>query len=147
MNNSTTEYKPTFPKVKKTYAFKSDIAELIETHKYVNDDREIDFVSQAIRNYCAEIDGAKNLDVLCDRIYKIVSAEVDSQTSRMVHMLFKIAVEMAIQNHLLAAGYVNLTEEEMRWIRNNCTNNVRKSHGFILFEKALADEQKHYKQQ
>lgn len=140
MNNSTIEYKPKLPKVKKTYAFKSDIAELIETHKYANNDREIDFVSQAIRNYCAEIDGEKSLDVLCDRIYKIFSAEVDSQTSRMVHMLFKIAVEMAIQNHLLAAGYVDLTDREMKNIRYKCLEQVRKSHGFILFEKALAEE-------
>ena len=96
--------------------------------------------SQAIRNYCAEIDGEKSLDVLCDRIYKIVSAEVDSQTSRMVHMLFKIAVEMAIQNHMLAAGYVDLTDREMKNIRYKCQDEVRKSHGFILFEKALAAE-------
>ncbi len=144
MNNSTIEYKPKLPKVKKTYAFKSDIAELIETHKYANDDREIDFVSQAIRNYCAEIDGKKNLDVLCDRMYKIISAEIDSQTHRMVNMLFKIAVEMAIQNHMLAAGYVELTDQEMRNIRYKCRDDVRKSHGFILFEKALAEEQKYY---
>ena len=140
MNNSKVEYKPKLPRVKKTYAFHADVAELIETHKYENRGRELDFVSQAIRNYCAEIDGEKSLDVLCDRIYKIVSAEVDSQTSRMVHMLFKIAVEMAIQNHMLAAGYVDLTDREMKSIRYKCLDEVRKSHGFILFEKALAEE-------
>lgn len=140
MNNSNTEYKPRLPRVKKTYAFHHDVAELIDSHKYVKDGRELDFVSQAIRNYCAEIDGEKSLDVLCDRIYKIVSAEVDSQTSRMVHMLFKIAVEMAIQNHMLAAGYVDLTDREMKNIRYKCLDEVRKSHGFILFEKALAEE-------
>ena len=140
MNNSKVEYKPKLPRVKKTYAFHADVAELIETHKYENRGRELDFVSQAIRNYCAEIDGEKSLDVLCDRIYKIVSAEVDSQTSRMVHMLFKIAVEMAIQNHMLAAGYVDLTDREMKNIRYKCLDEVRKSHGFILFEKALAEE-------
>lgn len=142
MNNSKVEYKPKLPRVKKTYAFHADVAELIETHKYENRGRELDFVSQAIRNYCAEIDGEKSLDVLCDRIYKIVSAEVDSQTSRMVHMLFKIAVEMAIQNHMLAAGYVDLTDREMKSIRYKCLDEVRKSHGFILFEKALAEEKR-----
>lgn len=140
MNNSKQEYKPKLPRVKKTYAFHQDVAELIETHKYEHRGRELDFVSEAIRHYCAEIDGEKNLDVLCDRIYKIVSAEVDCQTSRMVHMLFKIAVEMAIQNHLLAAGYVDLTDREMKNIRYKCLDEVRKSHGFILFEKALAEE-------
>ena len=59
MNNSKVEYKPKLPRVKKTYAFHADVAELIETHKYENRGRELDFVSQAIRNYCAEIDGEK----------------------------------------------------------------------------------------
>ena len=92
MNNSKVEYKPKLPRVKKAYAFHADVAELIEAHKYENRGRELDFVSQAIRNYCAKIDGEKSLDVLCDRIYKIVSAEVDSQTSRMVHGIAHIAL-------------------------------------------------------
>ena len=127
-------------RIKKSYAFKPNIVQLIETHKYVHDDREIDFVSEAIRNYCADIDGEKSLDVLCYRITQIVSAEVQCQTNRMVHMLFKIAVEMAIQNHLLAAGYVNMDDAEMRFIRNLATDNVRKSRGFLSFEQVLADE-------
>ena len=49
-------------------------------------------------------------------------------------------VESAIQNNMLAAGYVNLTDQEMRWIRNSCLDKVRRSHGFISFEKALSEE-------
>ena len=49
-----------------------------------------------------------------------------------------------IEDPMLAASFLNLTKHEMRWIRNNCTNNIRKSYGFILFEKALAEEQKYY---
>ena len=143
MNNSELNAATKPVKVKKTYAFTPEVAELIETHKYAVQDREIDFVSQAVRHYCAEIDGQKNLDVLCDRMYKIISAEIDSQTNRMVNMLFKIAVEMAIQNRMLAAGYVALTDQEMRSVRNECLNTVRKSHGFILFEQALAEERKY----
>lgn len=140
MSRLEAENKYKRPKVKKTYSFNPEIAELIDSHKYVKTGREIDFVSQAIRNYCAEIDGARNLDVLCDRMYKIISAEVDSQSNRLANILFKIAVEMAIQNNMLAAGYVNLTEAEMRSIRNQAMNKVRKSHGFLSFEKALEEE-------
>ena len=127
-------------KIKKTYAFHPEVAELIETHKYHNRGREIDFVSQAVRNYCAEIDGEKSLDVLCRRIDRLVDAKIENQSSRWSHILFKIAVELAIHNHMLGAGYVALTDEEMRYIRNSCTNTVRKSRGFILFEQALAAE-------
>lgn len=41
---------------------------------------------------------------------------------------------------MLAAGYVDLTDREMKNIRYKCLDEVRKSHGFILFEKALAVE-------
>lgn len=140
MNNLEKNEQAKPERVKKTYAFHPEVAQLIETHKYEHRGREIDFVSQAIRNYCAEIDGEKSLDVLCDRIYKIISAEIASQIGRVVNMMFKVAVESAIQNYMLAAGYVNLTDSEMRHIRNQAINNVRKSHGFISFENALEEE-------
>jgi hypothetical protein len=127
-------------KIKKSYAFKPRIAEMIESHKYVHNGREIDFVSQAISNYCAEIDGEKSLDVLCNRMYKIISAEADCHSNRMATLLFKIAVELAILNHTIGAGYVNLTDSEMRYIRNKAVTDVRKSHGFISFEKAMEEE-------
>ena len=131
---------PKIERVRKTYAFTKRIAGLIESHKYVANDCEVDFITAAIENYCADIDGEKNMDLLCDRMYKIVSAEVDSQSNRMANILFKIAVELAIQNNMLAAGYVNLTDSEMRYIRNQALNTVRKSHGFLSFEKALEEE-------
>ena len=127
-------------RIQKSFRFTPRTVELLETHKYVTNGSAVDFVTAAIANYCADIDGAKNLDILCDRIYKIFSAEVGSQANRMAHLLFKIAVELAIQNHLLAAGYVNLTDSEMRSIRNQATNTVRKSRGFLSFEAALEVE-------
>ena len=127
-------------RVRKSYAFTKRIANLIDSHKYVTNDCEIEFVADAIQHYCADIDGEKNVDLLCDRMYKIVSAEVDSQSNRMANILFKIAVELAVQNHMLAAGYVNLDDSEMRYIRNKALNTVRKSHGFFSFEKALEEE-------
>lgn len=143
MNNMEKNERAKTEKVKKTYAFHPEVAQLIETHKYEHRGREIDFVSQAIRNYCAEIDGEKSLDVLCRHIDRLVDAKIENQSSRWSHILFKIAVEMGIINHMLAAGYVNLTDAEMRYIRNKCITEVKKSHGFILFEKALAEEKQH----
>ena len=86
-------------KIKKSYAFWPEVAQMIETHKYVHNGKEIAFITQAIKNYCAEIDGEKNLDVLVNRMYKIISAEVDNHSDRMASMLFKLAVEIAILNY------------------------------------------------
>ena len=129
-------------RIKKSYAFRQQIAELIETHKYIHEGREIDFVSQAIENYCAEIDGEKNLDALAHQVHKIVSAEVDNHSDRMASLLFKIAVEIAILNYTIRAGYVNMDDDEMQYVRNRAINNVRKSHGILLFEQALEEERR-----
>ena len=140
MDQTTEKAAPKVERVKKTYAFLKRTANLIESHKYVTDGCEVEFVAEAIQNYCADIDGEKNLDLLCDRMYKVVSAEADSHSNRMANLLFKIAVELAILNYMISAGYVNLDDEEMRYIRNKAINTVRKSHGFLSFEKALEEE-------
>lgn len=136
--NDQTAEKP--KRVKKTYEFPYAIAELIESHKYATEGCEIDFVSEAIRNHCADIDGEKSVDVMCERMGKMYRAEINNHSNRMAHLLFKIAVELAIQNHLLAAGYVDLTENEMRQVRNKASDYVRRSRGFLSFEKALEEE-------
>jgi hypothetical protein len=136
--NDQTAKKP--KRVKKTYEFPYAIAELIESHKYATEGCEIDFVSEAIRNHCADIDGEKSVDVMCERMGKMYRAEINNHSNRMAHLLFKIAVELAIQNHLLAAGYVDLTENEMRQVRNKASDYVRRSRGFLSFEKALEEE-------
>lgn len=142
MTENATKPQPKTEHVKKTYTFKKRTADLIESHKYVTDGCEVEFVAEAIESYCADIDGEKNLDLFCDRMYKIISAEADSQANRMAALLFKIAVELTIQNYMLGAGYVNLDDEEMRYIRNKAINAARKSHGFISFEKAVEEERR-----
>lgn len=129
-------------KMKYGFWLRSDVNQLIEDHKHLKNDDRSAFVTEAIRRYCAELDGERNLDVLCDRMYKIISAEADAHSNRIASLVFKIAVEMAIQNKLLSAGYVALTEEEMRFIRNEAINTVRRSHGFFSIEEAIKDEKR-----
>ena len=129
-------------RVKKTYAFTKRTADLIETHKYITEGREVQLVADAIQSYCAELDGERNLDALCDRMYKIISAEVEEHSDRMSSMLFKIAVELAILNYTISAGYVNMDDDEMQYIRNRAISHVQKSHGVLSFEKALEEERR-----
>lgn len=127
---------------KKKYGFRirPEVNELIETHKYMNGDDRSAFVTEAVRRYCADIDGEKNCDVLIDRITTNIKAITRNDINRICHAAYKIAVELAIQNYLLAAGYVDLDDAEMRNIRNRANNTVRKTHGFLYFEKALEEE-------
>ena len=128
--------------VKKKYGFRirPEINELIESHKYIKGDDRSAFVSEAIKRYCADIDGEKNSDVLVDRIVSNIRAMTRNDVNRICHSMFKIAVELGIQGYLLAAGYVDMDDDEIRDLRNRSVDRVRKTHGFIRFEDAIEEE-------
>jgi hypothetical protein len=127
---------------KKKYGFRirPEVNELIETHKYMNGDDRSAFVTEAIRRYCADIDGEKNCDILVDRITSNVRAMTRNDMNRICHAMFKIAVELGMHNYLLAAGYVELDDEEIRNVRNRSIDRVRRTHGYITFEDAVEEE-------
>ena len=127
---------------KKNYGvrIRPEVNELIETHKYMTDDDRSAFVSEAVRRYCADIDGEKNADVLVDRITSNIRAMTRNDMNRICHALFKIGVELGIQSYLLAAGYVALDDEEIKDIRNRAIERVRRTHGYITIEDAIKEE-------
>lgn len=127
-------------RVKKSYAFKPGIVELIDTHKYVTNGCEIDFVSKAIKTYCAEIDGEKNLDVLHERNALLFRAELNDAMNRLAHLAFKNAVEDCKTNLMIGANLLGMTEEEMRDLDNRALDLVRKHHGFVYLRDAIKDE-------
>ena len=45
-----------------------------------------------------------------------------------------------MHNYLLAAGYVELDDEEIRNVRNRSIDRVRRTHGYITFEDAVEEE-------
>ena len=55
-------------------------------------------------------------------------------------MIIQLSADLSILDHMLAAGFVELTAEEMRYIRNQCTNKIRKTKGLYRFEDALEAE-------
>ena len=127
---------------KKKYGFRirPEVNELIETHKYMTGDDRSAFVSEAVRRYCADIDGEKNADVLVDRITSNIRAMTRNDVNRICHALFKIGVELGMQSYLLAAGYVALEDEEISDIRNRAIERVRRTHGYITIEDAIKEE-------
>ena len=125
---------------KKTYKFQASVAELIQTHKYVKDGNETEFVAEAIRRYCAEIDGEKSLDIFYDRIAKLFRAELANSIGQLSHLEFKNAVETCKTNLMVGASLLEMTDKEMRELDNRAYELVRKHHGFIYLKDAVKDE-------
>lgn len=129
-------------RVKKTYAFLPSVAELIETHKYASDGCEVDFISDAIRTYCAELDGERSFDVLYERNARLFRSELNNSMNRIAHLLFKNAVELCKTNLMMGANVLDMSDEELRDLDNRAIDLVRKHHGFIYLKDAIEDELK-----
>jgi hypothetical protein len=142
VNNSNSKKCDKPKKIKKTYAFSPQIAELIETHKYVNNRSELAFVSQAIKEYAADIDGEKNLDVFTYRFMNQVRACTRNDMNRLSAMVFKIAVELAKANYILGANIIDMTDEELEDLNERAKHAVRCNYGFFSIEQAVKDERK-----
>ncbi len=138
------EYKEKVEKVKYGFRIRPEVNDLIETHKYKHDFDRSAFVSEAIKRYCAEIDGEKSADVLIDKITTNIRAITRNDINRLCKIMFKGAVELSMLNHMLAAGYVGLDDEAVRNIRARVTNTVRKTQGYVSFEEALDFERSAY---
>ena len=65
-----------------------------------------------------------------------VKAASDENTKRITRILFKLAVEMAIMNNLVAAS-LDLNEEQINILRHECEREVRKLSGDFNMNDAI----------
>lgn len=129
-------------RIKKSYAFLPSVIELIESHKHINEGFEIDFITDAIRNYCAELDGEKSFDILYERNAKLFRAEINNAMNHIAHLLFKNAVEACKTNLMIGANLLNMNDEELKELDRRATELVRKHNGYIYLQGAIDDERK-----
>ena len=95
-----------------------------------------DFITQAIDFYAGYISMQKNVDFLAKVILEAVSGTVKLSENRIARLLFKIAVEMAKLEQMLAA-INNMDEETLRQLHIRCVNDVKKINGIISMEDVV----------
>ena len=95
-----------------------------------------DFTTQAIDFYAGYISMQKNVDFLAKAILEAVSGTVKVSENRIARLLFKIAVEMAKLEQMLAT-INDMDEETLRRLHIRCVNDVKKINGIISMEDAV----------
>lgn len=95
-----------------------------------------DFITQAIDFYAGYISMQKNVDFLAKVILEAVSGTVKVSENRIARLLFKIAVEMAKLEQMLAT-INDMDEETLRRLHIRCVNDVKKINGIISMEDAV----------
>lgn len=97
-----------------------------------------EFIEKAIRFYCGYLLQNKSelVDYLAPQIGTIVDGIVKGTEQRLSRALFKTAVEVGVQTHMLAAMN-DIDDETMVKLRAMCTDEVKRINGVINFEKAV----------
>lgn len=95
-----------------------------------------DYIEQAIHFYAGYLSAAHNVDFLARAIQESVAGTVKTSENRLARLLFKIAVEMAKLEQMLAT--INeMDEETLRRLHIRCVNDVKKINGIIRMEDAV----------
>ena len=65
-----------------------------------------------------------------------VKGIVDESSNRMGRLLFKMAVEQAVIENILAA-VCEVDQQELKRLRGQCVEEIKRTNGMISFEQAL----------
>ena len=76
-------------------------------------------------------------DYLADVIPSTVKGIMDETANRMGRLLFKMAVEQAVSENILAA-VCDVDQTELTRLRGQCIEEIRKTNGLLSFDKALS---------
>ena len=91
-------------------------------------DSRSEFICDAIMHYIAVINMAENSRVLTPALESVISSKIALTEDRINQMLFKVAVELAMQNHL-TAGRCRYEDDDLDGLREYCVQEVKALNG------------------
>ncbi len=118
------------------WIYPSLLAEVDSLYKTDNCYSMTEFMEKAIRFYIWYVTSGNAQDYLANVIPSAVKGIVDESANRMGRLLFKIAVEMAVVENILAA-VCDVDELEVTRLRGQCVKEIKSTNGLLSFEEAL----------
>ena len=118
-----------------------DTIELAKQHyKDDNCSSASEFIEKAILFYLGYLSSQENQDYLAQVIPATVKGILDESENRIRRLLFKMAVEMAVSENILAA-VCDVNQTELTRLRGQCVQEIRKTNGLLSFDTALKWQQ------
>lgn len=120
------------------YVFPDTMEKVDILFKHDNCSSKTEFMEKAIRFYCGYLLNKESCatDFVAPQLATITDGIVKGSEQKLSRALFKLAVEVGVQTHMLAA--VNdVDDETMRRLRIMCIDEVKRINGIINFEKAV----------
>ena len=116
---------------------KETIEKAKESYKDDNCSSASEFIEKAILFYLGYLSSQENQDYLAQVIPSTVKGIVDESANRMGRLLFKMAVEMAVSENILAA-VCEVDQQELKRLRGQCVQDIKRTNGMLSFEGALS---------
>lgn len=91
-------------------------------------DSRSEFICDAIEHYIAVINMAENSRVLTPALESVIGSKIALTEDRINQILFKVAVELAMQNHLTAGRY-RYEDDYLDGLREYCVQEVKALNG------------------
>ena len=95
-----------------------------------------EFMEKALQFYIGYLTCNHAQDYLADVIPSTVKGIMDETSNRMGRLLFKMAVELAVIENILAA-VCEVDRQELKRLRGQCVEEIKSTNGMISFEQAL----------
>ena len=123
---------------KKKYAYwmqPSMVAEIEEMLPEANVRSKGEFVCKAVEFYIGYLRSQKNMNYLAPVLMSSIKSELRTVERHLSEMLFKVAVEQAVNSNVLAA-LCDVDEETIPGLRRRCAQMVAENNGLVTFEDA-----------
>ncbi len=95
-----------------------------------------EFIRDALEHYIAVLNTKESSKVLTPALESVISGRIGMTEDRLSRILFKLGVEIAMMNNILAATH-NINDATMDDLRRMCTNIVAKIGGKYSLEDAI----------
>lgn len=95
-----------------------------------------EYIEKAVLFYSGYLSSNQSQDYLAQIIPTTMKGIVDESSNRMGRLLFKIAVELAVAENVLAA-VCDVDRQELKRLRGQCVEEIKRTNGMISFEQAL----------
>ena len=114
---------------------------MIDSSLVASDSRSrSDFVEKAVRYYAASLGAEMHKELLSQELIRVLQDNIKNVENHISSTIFKMAGEQAVLSLLFADMLVeNLDRNELQRYRNEAYDLIRKRHGSIVFEDALAN--------
>ena len=122
-----------------TLRVEPELRKEIEQHVAAGDGRSINqFLNDALRHYLDYLDLQRVGSLLPREIMVAIDGRLGQFEDRFARLAYKTAVELDMQNGLLADAF-NVPEEDMRRRRAESVRNVKCTNGRISLEQRMRD--------